>query len=429
MKKTRYLLIGAGVSAARAVESIRQIDSRGSIVLVGREPVLPYDRPPLSKELLRGEIHRKSIRCKPRRYYWRKRVRLLLGKSVESIDLAGSPRTARLSNGETITFEKCLIATGAEPKRLPVPGSDLEGVYLLRTLSDARRLASGAARALRMSKAVGGGRAVVVGAGFVGMETASSLSALGLAVTVIEQKDQVWPGFADRETAQRIARFLEAHGVPILLGETVKEIRPADGTKVAGTVVTSSGSAIPCSLVCVAVGVSPNVRIAEEAGLLVDDGVIVDANMQARYNGGEPAVGVFAAGDIARFPDPFFSRIRRVEHYGQAEYTGLLAGTNMAGLERSYDLLTYVWSDLFDMHIEFAGDPAPADRYLLRDIPAENRFVTLSLRKGRLVAFLAVNWPEADFGPLRFMIQQRVDLSGMERSLADPDEPLSALIH
>ncbi len=426
MKNARYLIIGAGVSAARAVESIRQTDSRGTIVLVGQEPELPYDRPPLSKELLRGEISADSIRCKPRRYYRKNRVRLLLGKSVESIDLASVPRTARLSDGGKIPFEKCLIATGAEPRRLPVPGNDLDGVHYLRTLSDARRLALGAAAALRQRTA--GAGAVVVGAGFVGMETASSLSRLGLPVTIIEQRDQVWPGFADRETAQRITRFQEAHGISILLGETVKEIRPAGDATVAGSVVTSSGIAVPCSLVCIAVGVTPNVRVAEEADLLIDDGVVVDLQMRARHKGGEPAEGVFAAGDIARYPDPYFSRLRRVEHYGQAEYTGLLAGANMAGAERSYDLLTYVWSDLFDAHIEFAGDSSSGDQHLLRDVTAENRFVTLTLEKGRLVAFFALNWPEADFGPLRFMIQHRIDLSGKEERLTDPGQPLSALL-
>ncbi len=424
--RTTYLLIGGGLASARAVESIRQADKRGRICLVGRERELPYDRPPLSKELLRGELREREIRCRPRSFYLRNRVRLLLGRSVEHLDLRTSPGTARLSDGAEIRFEKCLIATGAAPRRLPVPGNELEGIHLLRTLADMRSLSADAARASKSG--VNGRTAVVVGAGFIGMEAAASLTSLGFSVTVIEKQEQIWPGFADRETAEHVARFQEFHGITIHFGETVAEFRAgADASRVA-SVVTGSGRELAAALVCVAVGVTPNVKLAEEAGLEVADGIVVNDRLEARPVRAGTAGAVFAAGDVARYPDPYFSRSRRVEHYGQAEYTGLLAGMNMAGSQRPYDLLTYVWSDLFDMHIEFAGCPGIADSHLTRGKAEEGRFVTIYLSGGRITAFLAVNWPESDFGPLRYLIQQGTDLSGRHGQLADGSTPLATLL-
>ncbi|WP_455383726.1 NAD(P)/FAD-dependent oxidoreductase [Salinispira pacifica] len=431
MKKTTYLLIGGGVSSARAVESIRQLDRSGSITLVSRERELPYDRPPLSKELLRGEIRARDIRCKPRRYYWRNRVRFYAGRSVERLDPGGSARVAYLSDGTEIAFEKCLIATGAEPVRLAAPGSDLSGIHTLRTLRDLRALRAD------IDAAIAGGRTgtpvVIIGAGFIGMEAAASLTSLGLSVTVVEREEQAWPGFADRATADRIAEYLRDRGVSFRFGETVTAFggapreKAGTGAMAVSTVTTSSGE-LPCAFVCLAVGVTPNVALGEAAGLAVDDGIVVDETMRARFTDGRPAEGVYAAGDIARYPDPYFGESRRVEHYGQAEYTGLLAGMNMTGANRPYDLLTYVWSDLFDLHIEFAGSSAAAEKVLVRGSLEEHRFVSLYLSKGRLLAFLAVNWQEAEFGPLRFMIQQRTDLSEREGTLLDVEHPLAVLL-
>ena len=440
MIRTTYLLIGGGVSSARAVESIRQTDRAGTITLVGREPELPYDRPPLSKELLRAEVRGRSIRCKPRRYFRRQSVSLYLGRTVERLTLDSAPRVADLSDGTKIAFEKCLIATGAEPARLPVTGSDLEGIHLLRTVADMRAIVSDTRAALRKQRARP--PVIVIGAGFIGMELAASLTTLGLAVTVVEKEWQAWPGFADAETARIAADHLTSHGVTLLFGETVTEFRAGRHAGRAGavrlrskvsadrvaSVRTASGKELQCSMVCVAVGVRPNVALAEAAGLEVSDGVVVDRTLEARFANGNPAHGVYAAGDIARYPDPYFSRGRRVEHFGQAEYTGLLAGMNMAGASRPYDLLTYVWSDLFDMHIECAGLPGTAERTLVRGATADNRFVTLSLSGGKIVGFLAVNWPEAEFGPLRFLIQQGTDITGREELLLDSTRPLAPLM-
>lgn len=424
--KTTYLLIGGGLASARAVESIRQADRRGRICIVGREPELPYDRPPLSKELLRAELRDRDIRCKPRSFYVKKRVRLLLGRSVERLDLETSPRIAHLSNGTEISFDKCLIATGAEPRRLPVPGNELDGVHLLRTLADLRSLAADARKALSS----GGPKpaAVVVGAGFIGMEAAASLTTLGFAVTVIEKQEQIWPGFADGQTAARVARFQESHGISIHFAETVAEFRSGLDASRVSAVVTGSGRELACDLVCVAVGVTPNTKLAQDAGLEVADGIVVNDRLEARLAGVGIAEGVYAAGDVARYPDPYFSRSRRVEHYGQAEYTGLLAGMNMAGSKRPYDLLTYVWSDLFDMHVEFAGCPGIADRRIARGSADEGKFLMIYLSKGHVAAFLAINWPESDFGPLRYLIQQGTDLSGREQQLADAATPLATLL-
>ncbi|GIW71665.1 MAG: pyridine nucleotide-disulfide oxidoreductase [Planctomycetota bacterium] len=409
MRETRYLLIGGGLAAHRAARTLRQRDPEGAVLLVSEEPYPPYDRPPLSKELLRGE--RQAEQCVYERAEALRDagVELELGRRVEGLE--PEQRLAILQGGERVRFERALLATGGRPIPLRVPGAELEGVFCLRTLEDALAIRA-AAQAAR--------RAVVVGAGFIGMELASSLVALGLEVTVVEARPRIWAHFCPEPASAFFRRHAEQRGVRFVLGTTVQRLLGAGGRVCAA--VTARGERLECEMVCVGIGIRPAIELAERAGLELEDGVVVDARMRTSHQ------AVWAAGDIVRYPDPVFGRRRRVEHWGHAEHCGQIAAINMAGGAQDYALLSYVWSDLFDLHLEFAGDESEYDRTLVRGSLEQPPFTLLYLKGDVLQAYLAVNASPRSFGPLRKLIQRRVCLAGRERQLADPEFELRELL-
>ena len=346
MISTKYLVIGGGLAASEAAKQLRSSDPQGTINLVSDELHVPYDRPPLSKEFLRGEKVSTDLLFDPESYFQDHQISLRLGVAVHGLDPA--TKTVSLANGEAIVFEKALLATGGRPVRLALSGSELSGVHYLRTLEDSAAIATWAGQ---------GKRAVVIGAGFIGMEVAASLTQRGVHVTVIEAQPHIWPRFVDAALAVTFQNFCTAKGVAFHTNDTVLEVR---GTGRVSSVKTQSGKEFPCDLVCIGAGIVPNVELAQQAGLAVDNGVVVNEYLQSSHS------DIYAAGDVANYPDPFFNKRRRVEHWGHAEYCGQLAGQNMAGGQSPYGLLTYVWSDIFDLHLEFAGDENEHDQILLR---------------------------------------------------------------
>ena len=400
MKSTQYLLIGGGLASSQAAKQLRLDDPGASIVLVGGEPYLPYDRPPLSKEYLQGKKPRAELFYDPESYFTEQRIEVILRMTVDSLDLAG--KTATLRDGRTIRFEKVLIATGGRPVRLPIPGNDLRGVHYLRTLDDSDSIAADAAS---------GRRAVIIGAGFIGMELAASLTQRGVQVTVVETGAHIWPRFADAALAGTVQRYCEGKGVSFRTQDQATAIQGADKVT---SVKMKSGQDLACDFVCIGVGIVPNVELARQAGLTVDNGVIVDEYLRASHP------DVFAAGDIANYVDLLFGRRRRVEHWGHAEYTGQLAAKNMAGGAQPYDLLTYVWSDIFDLHLEFAGDESEHDQVLTRGRLEDRAFAILYVKDHRLTAYFAINANAKEFPPLQRLIRSKKDLSGKEAQLRDP---------
>ncbi len=408
MKSTRFLLIGGGLASHRAAKQLRKSDADASITLVGDEPHVPYDRPPLSKEFLRGEKARDALLFDPEQYFSDQRIDLLLGVAVRQLDPAN--KTAVLANDETITFEKALIATGGRPVRLRLPGGDLPGVYYLRTLDDSAAI---------HAEASPGRRAVFVGAGFIGMEVAASLTQRGLHVTVIEAQPHIWARFADATLAGFFQEYCAEKGVIFYTNEMVTEIRGAGRPS---AVVTRSGKEIPCDFVCIGVGIVPNVELAQQAGLEVDNGIVVNECLQSSHP------DIYAAGDVANYLDPIFSKRRRVEHWGHAEYCGILAAQNMAGASKPYDLLTYVWSDIFDLHLQFAGDESEYDRALLRGRFEDKSFTVLFFKENILTAYFAINTTAKDFLAFQRLIRSKKDLSGKEPQLQDTSVAVKALL-
>lgn len=407
-KSVKYLLIGGGLAAGHAAKQIREADATGPIVLVGSEPYVPYDRPPLSKEFLRGEKPREQLFVDPESSYRDRGIELLLGIAVQEVNTAS--KTARLANGDVLAFEKALIATGGRPVRLKIPGADLPGVHYLRTLDDSSAIAAAA---------IPGRRAVIVGAGFIGLELAASLTQKGVRVAVVEAAPHVWARFADPSLAGFFQDYCARKGVAFYTNEKVSEIR-GDGRPIAA--VTSTGRELPCDFVCVGVGIVPNVELARQAGLAVDNGVVVNEFLQSSHP------DIYAAGDVANYLDPLFGKRRRVEHWGHAEYSGQLAGRNMAGAREPYDLLTYVWSDVFDLHLESAGDESEHDQILVRGRGKDGALTVLYLREGALRAYFAVNGDSRELPILQRFIRTGTILVDREAQLQDPGFAIEALL-
>jgi NADPH-dependent 2,4-dienoyl-CoA reductase/sulfur reductase-like enzyme len=408
MKTTKYLLIGGGLASGQAAKQLREIDPAGSITLVGEEPYVPYDRPPLSKEFLRGEKPRDELFFDPEQYFHDHGIELILSVAVQRLDATN--KIATLANGEAFAFEKALIATGGRPLRLELPGGDLPGVHYLRTIDDSAAIAAEAAQ---------GKRAVIIGAGFIGMEVAASLTQQGVQVAVIEALPHIWARFADATLAGFFQDYCAQRGVTFHTSEMVAEIR---GKGRPSSLVTASGKELPCDFVCVGVGIVPNVELAQQAGLKVDTGILVNEYLQTSHP------DIYAAGDVASYVDPVFGKRRRVEHWGHAEYCGQLAGQNMAGASNTYGLVTYVWSDIFDLHLEFAGDEQEHDRILLRGRFQDKSFTLLYLKQNVLTAYFAINTGSKEFPTLQRLIRAKKDLTGKEAQLQDPTFAIKGLL-
>ena len=406
-RSVKYILIGGGVAAGQAAKQIREADASGPIVMVGQEPYAPYDRPPLSKEFLRGDKSREQLFFDPDAFYRDRGIELELGVAVRELDTAG--KTLRLTNGEVLAFEKALIATGGRPVQLKITGVDLPGVHYLRTLDDSAAIAA---------EALPGRRAVIVGGGFIGLELAASLTQKGVQVAVVEAAPHVWARFADATLAGFVQDYCARKGVAFYTSERVSEIR-GDGRPTA--VVTRDGLELPCEFVCIGVGIVPSVELARDAGLAIDNGVVVNEFLQSSHP------DVYAAGDVANYLDPMFGKRRRVEHWGHAEYSGQLAGKNMAGAREPYGLLTYVWSDIFDLHLEFAGDESEHDQVLVRGRREDGAFTVLYLKDSALRAYFAVNGESRELPTLQHLIRARTTLVGREAQLQDVAFPVEDL--
>ena len=400
MKSCTYLLIGGGLAAHNAAKKIRELDAAGSIVMICQEPHRPYDRPPLTKGFMQGKTPAEKVFLSEPEFYAQHHIEMLAGVAVTALDT--QRKTATLADGRGIAFDKALLAMGGRPTRLTIPGVELPGVLTMRTLDDAQAISAQAAP---------GRHAVIIGGGFIGMELSASLTQRGARATILDSGPHIWSRFAGRELADYFQTYARQRGVVFHNSVAIDEIRGDDRAQ---SVAIQGGRDIPCDFVVVAAGIVPNVELAQQAGLTVDNGVVVDERLRTSH------ADLYAAGDLCNFYDPYAGRRRRVEHWGQADYTGALAGENMAGGQRNYDLLPYVFSDIFDLHLEFAGDEHQAQQTLLRGRYEDYAFAVLYLRDGVVSAFFSVNLKKKQFQPLQKLIEKRVDVRGKEKQLQDP---------
>ncbi|MCY0860910.1 MAG: FAD-dependent oxidoreductase [Metallosphaera prunae] len=380
---TRYLVIGSGVSGYHALNELVNTDPKVDVIMVTNDSSLPYDRPPLSKEYMRGEIDRESIFFKLPETH---RDRIRTGITVERI----KANVAQLSNGDEIEFEKALIATGGRPRKLNVPGGDR--VKYLRTLDDTDRIREKA----KTSKS-----ALIVGAGFIGMEVGASFTKLGIQVQMVEVKPYIWSTFVDERISRFFQEYFEKRGVKFLLNESVNAFEERGKMKA----TLGSGGEIEADLVLVATGIQPNVELAERSGISVNNGILVDKHLRTSLE------NVYASGDVANIEDPVSGKRRRIEHWNNAEYTGRLATRNMMGKEEEYDFLSTVWSDIFDLHIESAGETIGYDEYVVRGKMENLSFNVIYIKQGLVNGYVAVNRPSEELEALNSIIKERREVS------------------
>ena len=401
-----FVVVGAGLAGARAAETLREEGFDGPVVLVGAEPERPYERPPLSKQYLLGRADRDSAFVHDAGWYAEHDVELRTGVRATRLDPAAHRLT--LDTGEELGYARLLLATGASPRRLPVPGADLDGVRYLRTLADADRL--------RTDLAGGGRRVVVVGAGWIGLEVAAAARSHGNTVTVVEPQPTPLHAVLGAEMGRVFARLHRDHGVELLTDTVVREIRGSGGR--ATTVVTDGHAGLPADLVVVGVGVVPDSRLAAAAGLEVDNGVVVDEALRSS------APDVHAAGDVAAAFHPLYGRHVRVEHWANALHQGPAAARSMLGQEVVFDRVPYFFTDQYELGMEYSGLAGPGDTVVCRGDPDGGAFIAFWTADGRVTAGMNVDvWDVT--APIQQLIRSRRQVQPAR--LADPDTPLELL--
>lgn len=371
------VIVGAGHAGGMAAAQLRQCGYSGPLVMVGAEAVLPYQRPPLSKAWLKGELDDARLYLKPDAYYTEQSLDCRLSASALALDAAA--RSLELSNGERLSYRTLILATGAEPLTLKMEGHALEGVLTLRTLADAQALRTGA---------VAGARAVIVGGGYIGLEAAASLRQMGLDVVLLEAAPRVLGRVAGPEVSAFYEQEHRARGVDLRVNACVSALH-GDGTRVSG-VRLASGELLPADIVLVGIGVRPAMGLAQQAGLVCEDGIVVDEDMRTSD------ANVFAIGDCVYRPLAQYGRSARLESVHNAVEGARIAAAVIAGRPRPSCDVPWFWSDQYDLKLQTAGLLTGYDETVLRGDPAARSFAVYYLREGRLLAVDAVN-AMADF--------------------------------
>ncbi|WP_104177144.1 NAD(P)/FAD-dependent oxidoreductase [Cryobacterium sp. Y50] len=403
-----YVIVGAGLAGASAARALREEGFTGPIQLIGAEAHRPYIRPPLSKDYLSGSSDRDSVYVDPKDWYAEHKVELFLSTSVASVDAAH--QLIHTDAGEAFAYGKLLLTTGSSPRRLSIPGADLEGVHYLRTLEDSD--------ILRPLLAGGSLRLVLIGSGWIGMEVAATARTLGNDVTILERDPIPLANALGDELGQMFADLHEQNGVILRRSVSVESVLGQDGR--ASAVQLESGEVIPADLVLVGIGATPNVALADSAGLTIDNGISVDASLRTS----DPAI--YAAGDVANAYHPLAKLRLRSEHWANALNGGKAAARSMLGQKVSFDDVPYFYTDQFDVGMEYSGF-GPLTRgaeVVYRGDRAGREFIAFWVADGKVVAGMNVNvWDvnEAVQGIIRRGNQ--VDRA----KLADADVPLESL--
>jgi 3-phenylpropionate/trans-cinnamate dioxygenase ferredoxin reductase component len=417
MDRYPYVIVGGGLAGGRACEGIRRIDSDGPVMLITAEPHRPYQRPPLSKAYLMGKAGLDKVYLQEEGYYGAHDIEIMAGTTVARIDRGD--HTVTLEGGRVVGYERLLLATGGSAIRLPLPGADLPGVHVLRTIEDSDRIREDASNARRM---------LIIGGSFIGSEVSSSLSQRGVEGAMVFLEDRLLERVVPKSLSHHLTHMYAEHGVRVLPG--VKPVR-LEGEGRVQRAVLDNGETLDVDMVVMGVGIRLNTGLARDAGLELGDrdAVIVDAYLRTS----DP--DIYAAGDIAAWPDPTLGsgsaassgRRLRVEHWDVARAQGLRAGRNMAGEERAYTTLPYFFSDLYDLSFEVWGNLEGWDATVQRGELDGGPFAFFYFKEGRMVGALAADLPDDDRKPLQALIKRRPSLEDASARLADPSASLASL--
>jgi len=402
-----FVIVGASLAGAKAAQALREEGFDGPITLIGDEPHRPYERPPLSKDYLQGVSERENVFVHPDGWYAEHHVELRLSTEVTALD-PGAHQVV-LAGGDRLGYDKLLLTTGSIPRRVTVPGAGLEGVHYLRRLEDSEHIRAAFATASRVA---------IIGAGWIGLETAAAARAAGLEVTLLEAAELPLLRVLGAEVARLFADLHRRHGVDLRTGVTVSELT-GDAGRVTG-VRLGAGTVVDADVVLVGVGIAPNDALAREAGLDVGNGITVDEHLRTSHP------DVYAAGDVANAYHPLLGQHVRVEHWANARRQGATAAKTMLGHDAVYDRLPYFFSDQYDLSMEYTGyiGSAGYETVVFRGDPASTEFIAFWLAGGRVLAGMNVNtWDVTEPIDMLVAAGRSVDLD----ALRDPKVPLHGL--
>jgi 3-phenylpropionate/trans-cinnamate dioxygenase ferredoxin reductase component len=405
MSDQTFVIVGASLAGAKAAEELRERGFDGRVVLIGAEHELPYERPPLSKDYLRGESERDAMQVHDQAFYKDQEIDLRVGTTATAID-PGAGRV-ELDGGRELGFDMALLTTGSSPRRLQLPGAELDGILYLRTIADSDAIRE------RLDK---GGHLAVVGGGWIGSEVAASARQRGLDVTLVAERPLPNMDVFGEKIGQFYRDVHASQGVELVLGDGVAAF---EGEGSVSRVRTQSGRVIECDFVVVGAGATPNVELGQRAKLDTDNGILVDSRLQSS------APNVFVAGDVANHWHPFFEQRVRVEHWANALNQGPAAARSMLGGRDPYDELPYFFSDQYDVGMEYSGLSKPSDQVVIRGDFDGGEFIAFWLRDGLVTGGMNINvWDVNEHVQALIRSRGQIDVA----RLTDPDTPLEALI-
>lgn len=388
-----FVIVGASLAGATAAATLRKEGFDGRVILIGEEPMAPYERPPLSKDYLRDEVPFADALVHPGDFYVSNNIETHFG--VRATRLDATAKVVELSNGDTVDYDKVLIATGSRNRRFPIPGLDLEGVYDLRTVEDCDRI---------KKEIAPGRRAAVVGMGFIGSEIASSLRQMEVEVVAVEGGKVPLAKVLGEDIGRVIQRIHHEHGVEMVFEDHVSGF---EGETRVERIVTEAGRRLACDFAVVGVGVEPVTDVVAGSGIAIDNGIVVDEYCRTNV------ADVFAAGDVTNHYHPVFKQTMRVEHWHNAVNQGAAAARNMMGRTTVYDEIHWFWSDQYDHNLQYAGHHRQWDHLVVRGSLEERDFIAFYLKDGIAAAAVGMNRGRD--------VRRAIPLI-RNRAVADPDQ-------
>lgn len=423
----KYVLVGGGGAGSAAAEAIRKNDRAGSILLISQEHSRPYIRPLLSKEFLRRQKNRSEISTDPVGWYAQHRIDMRTSRRVSHLDT--SRHAISLDNGEEVVFDHLLLATGASPTLLRIPGAELPNVFYLRTLDDCDRLHHAIDKAKAEGRVHPGqpagskqrGRVAVIGSGLLAVEVAASLRQMDLHVELVVARPHPWAKFAGENIGRFVTGTLEQHGVQVHLNATAERL---DGDGRVQRVALASGASIDCDFAVIAVGIVSNRELLRGTPIAAEKAILVNDRCQTTV------AGIYAAGDCAAILDPLYGKHRVLDHWDSARITGAIAGANMAGVETHYDCVSTFSSRFFDITLQAWGDARFVDHRLVRGVQSIDARDIAEVgvgADGRISQILAIGRGD-EYKAFETLVARRFNVTGHEQIINDPTKPLDEMM-